>query len=327
MLEHSKIYRVSEDIEVESLFENNKIVAKYGIPCLDRELKGILKSDLILIGASTGCGKSTIAKLIAEANSKEGKEVTVISLENFKGDDLLDSIYQEYKNLSKQYDIDIIDFIDLYNKKQLDKAIFEQAKKNAKKRYKNIKYIFRENENYTTEQLQEDVEYIYKETLTDLIILDHVDYLDKNCGENDIDHITKLMSTIRSLQLVYKIPMVCISHLRKNGASNPKNPVLIPSLDDFIGSSNKTKIATVVIILAPDDAEDARNENLKKYEKPTFCCVRKHRKLGRKVVGYTYRMIFNLKTGEYEQDNIQEYKVDYYGTKIVSKEPIVKWGK
>ena len=113
MLEHSKIYKNNDELDITELFENNEIVAKYGIPCLDNDLKGILKSDLILIGASTGCGKSTIAKLIAEENAKNDKEITVISLENFKGDDLLENLFQEYKTITKNYNIDIIDFISL----------------------------------------------------------------------------------------------------------------------------------------------------------------------------------------------------------------------
>lgn len=333
MLEHSKIYKNNDELDIKEIFENNEIVAKYGIPCLDNDLKGILKSDLILIGASTGCGKSTIAKLIAEENAKNNKEITVISLENFKGDDFLENLFQEYKTTTKNYNIDIIDFINLYQQNGIEKKSLKIAEQKTRERYKNISYIYREEEDYTTEQLKEDVKYIFRETQTDLIILDHVDYLDKECGENDIDHITKLMSTIRSMQLVYKIPMVCISHLRKNNIGNVKNPVLIPSLDDFIGSSNKTKIATVVIILSPDeDVKAERNIGLKNYEKPTFCCIRKHRKLGRKVVGYAKRIIFDLRMGKYDSEKITNFQVNYTGNQIneiekpLLEEKISIWG-
>jgi len=41
--------------------EQNKRVGKFGVSYLDDKLRGILQGDLILIGARSGAGKSSIA--------------------------------------------------------------------------------------------------------------------------------------------------------------------------------------------------------------------------------------------------------------------------
>ena len=81
----------------------NRKVGTFGIKYLDDELGGILRGDLVLIGAASGAGKSTIADIIASHNSKEGKHVTLISLENFDGDNFVQKMYYIYKNISQQW--------------------------------------------------------------------------------------------------------------------------------------------------------------------------------------------------------------------------------
>ena len=53
----------------------------YGIQFLDDILRGILPHDLILLGASTGAGKTEAAKQIAMHNALLGKRVHYFALE------------------------------------------------------------------------------------------------------------------------------------------------------------------------------------------------------------------------------------------------------
>lgn len=91
-----------------------------------------------------------------------------------------------------------------------------------------------------------------------LLIIDHLDYLDKdNPADNDVTHMTELMRTIRELQDDFGVAVIAISHLRK--PANAKFMPAVPSVDEFIGSSNKVKEATSVIMFAPDDKENQNN--------------------------------------------------------------------
>jgi replicative DNA helicase len=53
----------------------------FGVTYLDAALKGICPNDLILIGATSGAGKTELCAQIARINAKLGKRVNYIALE------------------------------------------------------------------------------------------------------------------------------------------------------------------------------------------------------------------------------------------------------
>lgn len=54
---------------------------RFGVDYLDDSLRGILPDDLILLGASSGAGKTQLCCNIAYANLEDGKTVHYIALE------------------------------------------------------------------------------------------------------------------------------------------------------------------------------------------------------------------------------------------------------
>ena len=58
----------------------------FGIKYLDAALHGIKPNDLILIGASSGAGKTELCTHIAKTNAKLGKRVRYIALEAEKNE-------------------------------------------------------------------------------------------------------------------------------------------------------------------------------------------------------------------------------------------------
>lgn len=290
---------------VEYMKDNAK-VAEFGISYLDSKLNGILKGDLVLIGARSGSGKSTIADIIATYNAKNGVKVTLISLENFEGDNFLTKAYYKYKEITQDWELTLRQFAS--GDFQMNLFALEQCQKYVQNEYKNICLINRQKD-YTIENLKNDIVNAVENENSQLVILDHVDYLDKYEGENEIAHITNLMKSIRNAQYAFKVPVVAISHLRK--PSNNKMDVIIPSIDEFIGSSNKAKESTVVITFAPDD--ESNSDFPKGENKSTWCCVRKLRMGG--VDNTCAKIFFNQKKGIYES-NYLLYKVNYSGTKV-----------
>ena len=195
-------------------FQNNQKVGTFGIKYLDDKLRGILKADLILIGARSGAGKSTIADMIAQHNAKAKKKVHIFSLENFTDDAFVTKAYYEYKRLSGDWKLTIRDFASGDFEINTDYLI--QAEKFAEECFKDIGITSRQ-KGYDIKKLKDDIIRVVKDDGIELLIIDHLDYVDKNNpNENDNSHITELMKTIRELQDEFKVAVVAISHLRKN---------------------------------------------------------------------------------------------------------------
>lgn len=291
---------------LERYFKNNAKTASFGIKYLDDKLSGILKGDLILIGARSGAGKSSLADIVATHNSKQGKNVTLISLENFEDDNFVTKAYYKFKELTGNWSLSLRDFAS----GDFQDSVFndlQKAEEYAENEYKNINLINRQ-KNYTVENLKEDIVRAVENQNSDLVILDHVDYLDKIDNESEITHITRIMKEIRNAQYAFKVPVIVISHLRKSG--NSKFDTIIPGVDEFIGSSNKVKESTIVIMLAPDDTE---NIVLDKNLRPTWCCIRKLRMGG--ADNTAAKIYFNTKTGKYT-DEYHLFKTNFSGSKV-----------
>lgn len=278
-------------------FQNNQKVGTFGIKYLDDKLKGILKADLILIGARSGAGKSTIADMIAQHNAKDDKKVHIFSLENFTDDAFVTKAYYEYKRLTGDWKLSLREFA--CGEFNVDTNSLIKCEKYAEECFKNVSMTTRQ-KGYDINKLKDDMIKVV-ESGVNLLIIDHLDYVDKNNpNENDNTHITELMRTIRELQDVFKVAVVAISHLRKNvGRDLP----IIPSVDEFIGSSNKVKEATAVIMIAPDDEENESNQSDRKV---TWFSIKKLRMGG--IPNSSGKLIFDRATGKYE-DNYEEWVV------------------
>lgn len=287
---------------LQKYIDNNKVVANFGVKYLDDKLGGITKSDLIIVGARSGAGKSTLSNIIAMANTD--KKLALFSLENFDGDDYAKECYYAYMSLTKDYKMDMRRFMS--GQYKLEPAFMAKAEEMATRKLNHIKLISRTS-NYNVTRLKEDMISAVANDGCELLIIDHLDYLDKdNAGDNDVTHMTQLMKTIRELQDEFGVAVVAVSHLRK--PANSKFMPAVPSVDEFIGSSNKVKESTAVIMFAPDDVENQKNAG--SHQRSTWCCVRKLRNGG--VDNQSARMIFNTRTGLY-QDKYKLHAVSYNG--------------
>lgn len=292
-------------MKLNDYIKDNTLCAKFGIKYLDDKLEGILQGDLILLGARSGAGKSTIADIIATHNAQNGVKVTLISLENFEGDNFIAKAYYKYKESIKDHNLTIRKFASGQFKANAE--ALRIAEDYANKQYENVHLINRRKD-YTIDNLFDDIVGAVCKESSQLVVIDHIDYLDKTDNESEIAHITKLIKTIRNAQYVYKVPVIAISHLRK--PTNQRDNVIVPSVDEFIGSSNKVKESTCVIMLAPDEEDNLQNmDNLKS----TWCCIRKLRMGG--VDNKAARIYFDTKTGNYKP-NYDVFKVNYSGTKV-----------
>lgn len=307
-------------IDRDELFEDfysSEPVGTYGLPFLDDELVSINKGELVLIGADSGVGKSTLANLIATHNLKNGRKVALFSIENSQGDYKRKEIWKKYKKKTRNFDLTFRNFNACINFGQADKGIYKECKEEVEKEMEGLVLIEHTRDDFSLTTLEAGIQEAVKQKGCEMIVFDHIDYLD----EEEIESLEKeykkkqqnflkvTMKAIRSLGQIHKVPIVVFSQLRKSNDSK----MLVPSIDEFYGSSDKVKIATTVITLAPN-YEGTKNDSVKS-NCHTFVCIRKDRFDGRGVAD----CVFNLKTQSYNNGYMRG-TVDKYGYKITLEE-------
>lgn len=220
----------------------------FGIDFLDDSLFGMLPNDLVLIGAKSGYGKSQLAINIAKSNACLGKKVLYIALEAEPNEVEMRLRYQIESSLFfKDQDRDKSVKVNyrLWRFGQLKKA-FDKYKVEATgifiDRYRDLMTVYIE-EHFGAVELKEVLKQSEKDV--DLVVLDHLHYLDLQAGNDKNSQISAMMKEIRRLNLFYNKPFVVVAHLRKDVAG------ILPQLEEFMGSSDIGKIATTCIMIAP----------------------------------------------------------------------------
>lgn len=291
---------------MDTYWEKNRIVGHYGIPYLDDEFLGIACSDLVVIGSRSGAGKSTLGRIIYEANDK--LTTALFSLENFEGDVKAEFIRKEYNKVMKT---DYTTRQWQTGEVQPVKSVIDQLEEIADRDIVQSNLFGRRTPDgspWTVETLRQEMMRCVTSEAVNLIILDHLDYLDRdNPNESDISHITELMKMIRDVQEAAPqgCGVVALSHLRK--PLGKVDDVAVPNENEFIGSSNKVKQATQVVMIAPD------NEPKTPFGYGTWFCIRKNRSGG--IKNQAAKLYFDPVTSTYAP-NYRLYTINYSGTKV-----------
>ena len=265
----------------------------FGIKFLDDAMVGIMKNDLILIGAGSGGGKTQTCVNIALSNVEAGKRVHYIALE---------AEYEEierrikYQLFAKHFFADPqrpkgihINFQNWILGDYLQSCAFAEASaaKEFIERFPTLFTFYKTEQDFTIESMIQTI--TYASTETDLIILDHVHYMDFD-DDNENKAIKNIAKTARTLALEMGKPIILVGHLRK---ANGQSKTFAPGLEEFHGSSDLYKIATKVVTIGPGGAtNDGRIQ--------TYFRIVKNRFEG-SVTRYIGRVFYNTKLGRYEK--------------------------
>jgi hypothetical protein len=248
---------------------------KYHHAFLDDCLRAILPNDLVLIGAPSGIGKTDLALGIAASNAALGKRVHYFALEaelrelerRTKFAMLSRKAYQSgHPNRS---DMNYADWL-LGNcehvckdmNQGVDQAILEQL---------GSLWTYYRGAKFDAKDLQRSILDIH--TQTDLILIDHLHYIDSGNDETEANALGDTVKTIRDVSLRIGKPVILVAHLRKR---DQRAKQVIATLDDFHGSSNITKICTQAVTIERAVGIDGA----KWYLAPTFMTVLKDRRAG-----------------------------------------------
>lgn len=261
-------------------------VCKFYIPFLDQQTKGIVPSELIVIGADTGIGKTHLANMIAYKNAEAGKKVYLFSLEGTKEEVyhrwLWNIICREYyKNPNGKvmnYADYVMNKLELYDIEKIAYEEISELKENL--------FIYDRHQNLNIDTFCYEFERIYD---ADLVIIDHLHYFDILNPRDELHEIYQIMKETKTMVEEKGIPVILISHLRKKAKERG-----IPGNEEFMGSSNIPKIASTCITLASDPENHLLNEGM--YS--TFFTVTKSR-IGANLY-LTARIMFDSHHKTYE---------------------------
>jgi replicative DNA helicase len=281
---------------------------KYHVEPLDRSLRGLLKNDVIIVGAATGKGKTTLANTIINENAKLGKKIYYFALEAFKGEMELRDKWQKiseiyYKDYYDPQKENYIDFTCWLNGeyqgfnviRDIEKKVIEDEKK-----YIDTIFYRYGGQNFAVTQLEPEINSFLARKKIDIIVIDHLHFFDYE-NETENRAIQKIMENIIEISNTYEIPIIVISHLRKK---NEYSKALFPNINDFHGSGDIVKKATVVIMLGglhltSENTGDSEIEPKPDYLQTTYFRIYKMRNRGA-MDRYVFITEFDIRKNSYE---------------------------
>lgn len=275
--------------------ESTRNILTFGVKYLDCATGGIAPHDLVLIAAKTGIGKTSLSTCLALENAKKGKRVHYFVLEDeefeierrLKYRLLCDKVYKRLSPTEAAF----FNYRDWrYGKYHSALAMLEsEIDAQIAREYATLFTYYRE-KGFCVADLQKIVLAIQNQT--DLVIVDHLHYVDHE-DFNENRAYRDIVKQIRDLALDIGKPVILVAHLRK---SERKDKSLMPTLEDIHGTSDITKIATKVVLLArsPFDSPDPRFAN-------TLMQVAKCRVDGT-ATRYVATVTWNIRQSTYESN-------------------------
>lgn len=262
---------------------------------LDDYLRAILPHDLVLLGAPPGVGKTNLALAIAAANARAEMRAHFFALEAEP-----DELERRMKYSMLAYELlaarsprfGDLNYTDWYLGRCeefcgplnaiVDRRIAAELA---------TMFTFYRGQKFGAQDLTRAILEVSDES--DLIVIDHLHYVDAEENEDENRAVTDLIMTIRDLTLRIGKPCLCVAHLRKRDERVHK---LMPSLYDFHGTSNLTKVCTHVVTL--ERALDV--EAPKWYLLPTYVAISKDRRSG--APPYVALQNFDVRTRAYQDE-------------------------
>jgi 5S rRNA maturation endonuclease (ribonuclease M5) len=251
-----------------------------------------------LLGDFTVSHNSQLASIIARSNAQKGKRVHFFALEA-EPDEVENRIKWEFiSTMAFRRGLDPenasrMDYLS-WSKGELQDLTGkydEVAERMLAEQYASMSTLYRRRD-FDIDDLERAFIEIQDET--DLVIIDHVHYVD-NDDDNENRGMKRIIKKVRDLALGAGRPVVLVAHVRK---SERKGAPLVPTIEDFMGTSDIGKIATKTVMVAP--AYDQTGDSTKPYLFPTYMHPAKCRPEGSRTrfVGLT---MFNARLGAYER--------------------------
>jgi hypothetical protein len=272
--------------------ESERFALRYHVAFLDDALRALLPTDLVLIGAPSGLGKTDLALNIAATNAQQGKrvhyfalEAEPLELERRTKFALLSRCAYEAQHPARSK----LNYADwLLGRVEDVCAEFDAKVDGIMTAGLSTLWTFYRGNDFAMRDLRQQVLDVHE--ASDLIIVDHLHYIDSE-DDNEQRALGDTVKALRDLALNVGKPVILIAHLRKRETGSKR---LVPTLDDFHGSSNIAKICTQAIVLERCHTV----QSPKWYLAPTFFAVLKDRRAG--APPYAALTHFDKRTKSYQ---------------------------
>lgn len=250
---------------------DQKSICHFGIKSLDDQIPGILKNDLIVIGADSGAGKSDVALSMAVHNASVGKQVALYFIEGgaleaiarIKWKEIRDIYYTKYRS---GIEMDYIKWrLNIHDCPETLKEIEKEAEESISNRLKDNLQMYSFRAGFTIDDLTKSLESTGE---VDLIVIDHLQYFTLVNPRNEYQEMTEIVKRVKEITENKQIPVVLVSHLRKKDKDRG-----LPNQEDFFGTSNIAKICSLAFTITPATSVDDHEKEI--Y--PTYFRVVKSR--------------------------------------------------
>ena len=296
----------------------------WAIDFLDDAFLGIVNTDLTLLGAWTGVGKTQIASHIAYQAAKASKNVAFFALEAEDGeieDRLLwAAICREWWSRNPQGKPGVDMRYVAWRNGLLHEELFEIERAIlplVRMDMDGLRTIYKNEEStsFTVDDFVKAFDAAKDEA--DLIIVDHMHYFDFD-DENENRALKLAAKKIRAAALRHKKPVLLLAHLRK---ASRQGQTMLPDIDDFYGHSDLVKIGVNVIMAARAD-----EKKLKSGNRATWFYIPKARHAG-DAQGYAALVGFDVTKGSYTP-GYQLYRARrWQEPELISKDELPRWAK
>jgi ABC-type lipoprotein export system ATPase subunit len=265
----------------------------FGVRFLDKALGGIMRNDLIILGAKTGIGKTELATIIAGVNAARGKHVHYFALEAEDREIERRTKFKLLSQMVRQFNYSGVlrmNYLDWHAGKLEDLTEPHEGRIETllAEKFGTLHTYYR-NGQFDSDELERLALAIQDQT--SLIVIDHLHYVDST-DPNENRGYKVIVKRIRDLALSIGKPVIVVAHVRKG---DRRQLQLVPDLEDFHGTSDVPKIATKAIMLAP--AFDHPGEESHLWN--TYVAPRKCRADGSRT-RYIGMVQYNARTGAYE---------------------------
>lgn len=264
---------------------------------VDDCLRAILPHDFILIGAEPGLGKTDFALSIAMGNATHERPTALFALEAEPRELERRTKYSWLSNalharkMPNRDDFNYTDWL-LCKCEHIVEGLNDECERFFLNNLAGLWTYYR-GKKFGHAELQREILRVHK--LVDLIVIDHLHYIDFDDTENENREVTKTIMAIRDISLRIGKPVVLVAHLKKRDERMKK---IVPGLSDFHGTSNIGKVVTQSITIARASKVKAPHWSLA----PTYVSVNKDRRAG--APPYVALQFFDRRSRTYKEDYV-----------------------
>lgn len=202
-----------------------------GYEWLDDKITGLFPSELLVLGGSTGTGKTTMAtRIIYNASQKQGVKCAILALEDRLLDYGIKAVYFELGRIRREKNLSHYPWND-YRKNTITDPDYKKYRAEAENRVKNDKVFF-----IKVEQMMDidTLEVMLNDMTKDgfkLFLIDHLHYFEFSKGKDSkADYIENLMVRLKKCQNANGARIIMIVHYKKMNGKKPDDDAFKDSI-------------------------------------------------------------------------------------------------